>query len=95
MLCRIKSCIKKLSNLTNVGCHGENMLRRRRSCREGNVEDRRKKERKKRRSGGDVEGLVWTGGCERAEKAPVTIKVKSLGARLCGFFSLASTGGMF
>ena len=48
MLCRIKSCIKKLSNLTNVGCHGENMLGRRRSCREGEVEDKTK-EREKRR----------------------------------------------
>lgn len=48
MLCRIKSCIKKLSNLTNVGCHGENMLGRKRSCREGKVEDKTK-EREKRR----------------------------------------------
>ena len=61
MLCRIKGCIKKLSNLTNVGCHGENMLGRRKSCREGEVEDKTK-ERNKRRSGGDAEGLVWTGG---------------------------------
>jgi hypothetical protein len=44
MLCRIKSCIKKLSNMTNIGCHDEN-VRGRRSCREGQVEDRRKKER--------------------------------------------------
>lgn len=48
MLCRIKSCIKKLSNLTNVGCHGEKMLGRRRSWREGKVEDKTKERERKR-----------------------------------------------
>lgn len=44
MLCRVKSCIKKLSNMTNVGCHDGNMLKSR-GCSETKVEARRKKER--------------------------------------------------
>lgn len=56
MLCRIESCIEKLSDLTNVGRHDENLLRRRvRTV--TTVED----ENRKGRSGGDGAGQSYGG----------------------------------